>query len=63
MFTKVISRRHLHLYIKSVVRRPYQLAPRAVQNHFNGIDQFAPVQIVGGGGMTSQELFKIVGML
>ena len=38
-FTKVISRRHLH--IKSVVRRPCQLAPRAVQNHFHGIDQFA----------------------
>ena len=38
-FTKVISRRHLN--IKSVVRRPYQLAPRAVQNHFHDIDQFA----------------------
>ena len=42
LFTKVISRRHL--YKKSVVRSPYQLAPRAVQNHFHGIDQFSPVQ-------------------
>ena len=42
LFTEVISRRHL--YTKSVVRRLYQLAPGAVQNHFHGIDQFAPVR-------------------
>ena len=33
-----------HLYIKSVVRRPYQLAPQAVQTHVHGIDQFASVR-------------------
>ena len=42
LLTKVISRRQL--YTKSLVRRPYQLAPRAVQNHFHGIDQFAPIR-------------------
>ena len=41
-FTKVISRRHL--YIKSVARRPYHLSPRAIQNHFHGIDHFAPIR-------------------
>ena len=52
-FTKVISRRHLH--IKSVVRRPCQLAPRAVQDHFHGIDQFAQVR---HGGDKSIDLYN-----
>ena len=34
LFTKIISRRHLYMYIKSVVRRPYQLAPRTVKITF-----------------------------
>ena len=50
----------------SVVSRPYQLAPRAVQNHFR---RYWPIRAGsnrrggGGGGLTSQELFKIVGIL
>ena len=45
----------------SVVSRPYQLAPRAVQN----LRRFKPAGGGGGGGggLTSQELFKIVGIL
>ena len=39
--------------IKSVVRRSYQLAPRAVQNNFHGIDQFA---LVRHGGDKSRAL-------
>ena len=38
------------MYTKSVIRRPYQLALRAVQNPFHGIDQFAPVRKGAGGG-------------
>ena len=34
-------------------------APWAVQNHIHGFDQFAPVR----HGVTSQELFKTVGIL
>ena len=48
------------MYTKSVVRRPYQLAPRAVQNHFHGIDQFAPVQHRGGGGGAYENFVEIV---
>ena len=57
MFAKVISR--WHLYIKSVFRRPYQLAPQAVQNHFHGLTTSRQFDTV----VTSQELFKIVGKL
>ena len=53
LFTKVISR--WHLYIKSVIRRPYQLAPRAAQTHVHGIDQFAPVR---HGGDKSRALYN-----
>ena len=41
------------MYTKSVVRRPYKLARRAVQNYFHGIDQFAPVR---HGGAKSRAL-------
>ena len=45
------------MYTKSVVRRPYQLAPRAVQNHFHGTYQFAPVRHRGGGGGGHMKIF------
>ena len=43
------------MYIKSVVMRPYQLAPQAVQTHVHGIDQFAPVR---HGGDKSRALYN-----
>ena len=41
--------------MKSVVRRPNQLAPQAVQTHLHGIDQFAPVR---HGGDKSRALYN-----
>ena len=59
LFTYIISRRHLYMYIKSVVRRPYQLAPRTVKITFMVWTNSRRFDT----GVTSQELLKIVGIV